>query len=221
MKMHFARAVAEEENDDFEVLMKAYGTEVVSLVGAEVRCPKPCPPIPPIFPRPRHIGIARLLSCLILYARSGWRPHGAPFVAVAVAMAVVVAASIRLCAATGPICMLPLARPVCCHLGLRQALCLYIQALCRTWLAVSSAQSHVCERRRAWWVGVSGEALQVDRIEAEVMQLVPGVRYVDLETDRGRFSTYARTALVKEVEDVRAETFAPPPPAPNPNGAMP
>lgn len=61
--------------------------------------------------------------------------------------------------------------------------------------------------------------LQVDRIEAEVMQLVPGVRYVDLETDRGRFSSYARTALVKEVEEVRAETFAPPPPVQAPNGA--
>eukprot|EP00892_Ulva_mutabilis_P008445 jgi/Ulvmu1/5973/UM026_0097.1 len=88
MKSHFARAVAEEDNDDFEVLMKAYGTEVVSLVGSEV-----------------------------------------------------------------------------------------------------------------------------DRIEAEVMELVPGVRYVDLETDRGRFSTYARSALMTEVEEVRAETFAAQPPA--------
>lgn len=48
----------------------------------------------------------------------------------------------------------------------------------------------------------------MDRIEAEVMRLVPGVRYVDLETDRGRFSTYAPTALMEEVEEVRAETFA-------------
>lgn len=60
--------------------------------------------------------------------------------------------------------------------------------------------------------------LQVDRIEAEVMELVPGVRYVDLETDRGRFSTYARTALVAEVEEVRAETFAAQTP-PEPSGA--
>jgi hypothetical protein len=36
---------------------------------------------------------------------------------------------------------------------------------------------------------------QVDRIEEEIMRLVPGVRYVDLETDRGRFSTYARGSI--------------------------
>lgn len=43
MKLHFARAVSNEENDDFEVLMKAYGTEVVSLVGSEVRLARaPC-----------------------------------------------------------------------------------------------------------------------------------------------------------------------------------
>jgi hypothetical protein len=49
--------------------------------------------------------------------------------------------------------------------------------------------------------------LQVDRIEAEVMQLVPGVRYVDLETDRGRFSTYVkRTKSFDEVEDTSAHS---------------
>lgn len=48
MKAHFARAVAEEDNDDFEVLMKAYGTEVVSLVGSEVCAgPHPSPVQPP------------------------------------------------------------------------------------------------------------------------------------------------------------------------------
>jgi hypothetical protein len=36
---------------------------------------------------------------------------------------------------------------------------------------------------------------QVDRIEEEIMRLVPGVRYVDLETDRGRFSTYVRGSI--------------------------
>jgi solute carrier family 30 (zinc transporter), member 9 len=54
---------------------------------------------------------------------------------------------------------------------------------------------------------IERDALQVDRIEAEVMQLVPGVRYVDLETDRGRFSSYAKSALTQAIEEVRAETF--------------
>lgn len=34
------------------------------------------------------------------------------------------------------------------------------------------------------------------------MEIVPGVRYVDLETDRGRFSTYARQSSVDDVEDL-------------------
>ena len=46
-------------------------------------------------------------------------------------------------------------------------------------------------------------ALQVDRIETEIMELVPGVRYVDLETDRGRFSTYTR----QSIDDIRIDTF--------------
>ena len=47
--------------------------------------------------------------------------------------------------------------------------------------------------------------LQIDRIEAEVMQLVPGVMYVDLETDRGRFSSYSKaTKSFDEVEDISA-----------------
>ena len=47
--------------------------------------------------------------------------------------------------------------------------------------------------------------LQIDRIEAEVMQLVPGVRYVDLETDRGRFSSYNKASKsFDEVEDISA-----------------
>lgn len=37
------------------------------------------------------------------------------------------------------------------------------------------------------------------------MQLVPGVRYVDLETDRGRFSSYSKpTKSFDEVEDISA-----------------
>ncbi|NJR43340.1 MAG: hypothetical protein HC767_12455 [Akkermansiaceae bacterium] len=37
-----------------------------------------------------------------------------------------------------------------------------------------------------------------------MMQLVPGVRYVDLETDRGRFSTYNKTTKsFDEVEEMR------------------
>lgn len=51
--------------------------------------------------------------------------------------------------------------------------------------------------------------MQIDRIEAEVMQLVPGVRYVDLETDRGRFSSYSRnTKSFDEVEDMSARPSA-------------
>ena len=37
--------------------------------------------------------------------------------------------------------------------------------------------------------------MQIDRIEEEIMRLVPGVRYVDLETDRGRFSSYQRGSM--------------------------
>lgn len=32
---------------------------------------------------------------------------------------------------------------------------------------------------------ISAVGAEVDRIESEIMTLVPGVRYVDLETDRG------------------------------------
>jgi hypothetical protein len=45
--------------------------------------------------------------------------------------------------------------------------------------------------------------MQVDRIEAEIMGIVPGVRYVDLETDRGRFTTYNKSSM----DDVHLETF--------------
>ena len=45
--------------------------------------------------------------------------------------------------------------------------------------------------------------MQIDRIEAEIMDLVPGVRYVDLETDRGRFSLYAQ----QSIDDIRMDTF--------------
>ena len=43
------------------------------------------------------------------------------------------------------------------------------------------------------WKGI--RFLQVDRIEAEIQRLVPGIRYVDLETDRGRFSGYKTIPL--------------------------
>lgn len=45
------------------------------------------------------------------------------------------------------------------------------------------------------------------------MRLVPGVRYVDLETDRGRFSTYSRTSssvdevTMHELPAVEIDTF--------------
>lgn len=42
--------------------------------------------------------------------------------------------------------------------------------------------------------------MQVDRIEEELMEIVPGVRYVDLETDRGRFSTYVRQSSMDDDE---------------------
>lgn len=53
--------------------------------------------------------------------------------------------------------------------------------------------------------------MQVDRIEAEIMGIVPGVRYVDLETDRGRFTTYNKSSM----DDIRAETFQAVPGAPD------
>jgi hypothetical protein len=46
--------------------------------------------------------------------------------------------------------------------------------------------------------------VQVDRIEAEIMDIVPGVRYVDLETDRGRFSAYTKHPF-EDVEALHSE----------------
>ena len=45
--------------------------------------------------------------------------------------------------------------------------------------------------------------MQIDRIEEEIMRLVPGVRYVDLETDRGRFGSYTRSSM----DTIQIDTF--------------
>jgi hypothetical protein len=37
--------------------------------------------------------------------------------------------------------------------------------------------------------------LQIDRIEADIQGINPGIKYVDLETDRGRFYGYKTPAM--------------------------
>jgi hypothetical protein len=37
MKEQFAQATASEDDSNFQAIMRAYGTEVVSMVGSEVR----------------------------------------------------------------------------------------------------------------------------------------------------------------------------------------
>jgi hypothetical protein len=42
MKARFKLAASSQDDAEFASIMKAYGTEVVSLVGAEVRAPRAC-----------------------------------------------------------------------------------------------------------------------------------------------------------------------------------
>lgn len=42
--------------------------------------------------------------------------------------------------------------------------------------------------------------LQVDRIEADIQRINPGIKYVDLETDRNRFDSY-KTPAMKSAKD--------------------
>lgn len=48
---------------------------------------------------------------------------------------------------------------------------------------------------------ISNIGAEVDRIEAEIQELVPGVRYVDLETDRGQWVDKATGRLMKRVAE--------------------